>query len=79
MNVGTGMIGSHRVNLSVLLGAVFSWGIMWPVIGKHKGYWFPADLPGYSMQGLSGYKVTFSSQILNLTYTLTNPISNRKN
>lgn len=55
------MICSHLVNLSCLLGAVISWGIMWPIISKLQGDWFPADLPGYSMQGLNGYKVTFST------------------
>ncbi|KNA14095.1 hypothetical protein SOVF_110930 [Spinacia oleracea] len=62
--IGTGMICSHLVNLSVLLGAVISWGIMWPLIGKLKGDWFPADLPGYSMQGLNGYKVFISIALI---------------
>ncbi|TVU29011.1 hypothetical protein EJB05_20553, partial [Eragrostis curvula] len=30
--VGAGMICSHLVNLSALLGAIISWGIMWPLI-----------------------------------------------
>lgn len=62
--IGTGMICSHIVNLSLLLGAVISWGIMWPLISKLKGDWYPADLPGYSMQGLSGYKVFISIALI---------------
>ncbi|KMT12465.1 hypothetical protein BVRB_5g103940 [Beta vulgaris subsp. vulgaris] len=62
--IGTGMICSHLVNLSCLLGAVISWGIMWPIISKLQGDWFPADLPGYSMQGLNGYKVFISIALI---------------
>lgn len=56
--VGAGMICPHIVNLSLLFGAVISWGIMWPLIEKHKGNWYPADLPESSMRGLNGYKVS---------------------
>lgn len=52
------MICPHIVNLSLLFGAVISWGIMWPLIEKHKGHWYPADLPESSMRGLNGYKVS---------------------
>ncbi|KAL1218166.1 Metal-nicotianamine transporter YSL2 [Cardamine amara subsp. amara] len=55
--VGAGMICSHLVNLSLLLGAILSWGIMWPLIAQLKGEWFPATLPESSMKSLNGYKV----------------------
>ncbi|KAF8413380.1 hypothetical protein HHK36_001361 [Tetracentron sinense] len=55
--VGAGMICSHLVNLSLLLGAVLSWGLMWPLIRELKGEWFPATLPESSMKSLNGYKV----------------------
>jgi uncharacterized oligopeptide transporter (OPT) family protein len=55
--VGAGMICSHLVNLSLLFGAILSWGIMWPLIARLKGEWFPATLKDNSMQGLNGYKV----------------------
>ncbi|CAK9167443.1 unnamed protein product [Ilex paraguariensis] len=55
--VGAGMICPHAVNLSLLLGGVLSWGMMWPLIHKLKGDWFPADLPETSMKSLNGYKV----------------------
>ncbi|RZC69614.1 hypothetical protein C5167_033965 [Papaver somniferum] len=35
--VGAGMICSHLVNLSLLFGAVISWGVMWPLIAGLKG------------------------------------------
>ena len=55
--VGAGMICSHLVNLSLLLGAVLSWGIMWPLIRGLQGEWFPESLPESSMKSLNGYKV----------------------
>ena len=55
--VGAGMICSHLVNLSLLLGAILSWGAMWPLIGDLKGKWFPSSLPESSMKSLNGYKV----------------------
>ncbi|XP_022855295.1 metal-nicotianamine transporter YSL1-like [Olea europaea var. sylvestris] len=55
--IGTGMICSHIVNLSLLLGAVLSYGMMWPLMENLKGEWFPADLPESSMKSLNGYKL----------------------
>ena len=55
--VGAGMICPHHVNLSTLLGAVLSWGILWPLIRKRKGDWYSADVPESSMTSLYGYKV----------------------
>ncbi|CAA0843242.1 Metal-nicotianamine transporter YSL1 [Striga hermonthica] len=62
--VGTGMICSHLVNLSLLLGAVLSYGIMWPLIRNLKGEWFPADVSENSMRSLNGYKVFISIALL---------------
>ncbi|GLU12070.1 hypothetical protein SLE2022_287780 [Rubroshorea leprosula] len=62
--IGAGMICSHIVNLSLLLGAVLSWGIMWPLIGGLKGEWFPATLPQSSMKSLTGYKVFISIALI---------------
>lgn len=55
--VGAGMICPHIVNLSLLFGAVISWGLMWPLIDGRKGEWYPAELPTSSMRSLQGYKV----------------------
>lgn len=54
--VGAGMICPHIVNISTLLGAIISWGIMWPLISKNKGDWYPAKVPESSMKSLYGYK-----------------------
>ncbi|OMO95068.1 Oligopeptide transporter OPT superfamily [Corchorus capsularis] len=62
--VGAGMICSHLVNLSLLFGAILSWGVMWPLIGGLKGDWFPATLPESSMKSLNGYKVFISIALI---------------
>lgn len=55
--VGVGMICPYLVNVSVLLGGVISWGIMWPLIEQKKGDWYPADLKPSSLRGIVGYRV----------------------
>ncbi|XP_028806683.1 LOW QUALITY PROTEIN: metal-nicotianamine transporter YSL3-like [Neltuma alba] len=62
--VGAGMICSHLVNLSLLLGAVLSYGIMWPLIKGLKGEWYPASLSESSMKSLNGYKVFISISLI---------------
>lgn len=52
------MICPHIVNVSVLIGGILSWGIMWPLIETRKGHWY-TDLDPNSMQGLKGYQVHF--------------------
>ncbi|CAA7410899.1 unnamed protein product [Spirodela intermedia] len=55
--VGAGMICSHLVNLSLLMGAALSWGLLWPLVRRFSGAWYAAGLPESSMKGLQGYKV----------------------
>jgi len=55
--VGAGIICPHIVNISVLLGAIVSWGLMWPLIANHEGEWYPAGLSSSDFRGLYGYKV----------------------
>ncbi|XP_038982835.1 probable metal-nicotianamine transporter YSL12 [Phoenix dactylifera] len=55
--VGVGMICPYIVNISLLLGGILSWGIMWPLIGNMKGSWYPADIPSSSLHSLQGYRV----------------------
>ncbi|EHA8589301.1 Metal-nicotianamine transporter YSL [Cocos nucifera] len=55
--VGVGMICPYLVNISVLLGGILSWGVMWPLIGDKKGSWYPADIPSSSLHSLQGYRV----------------------
>ncbi|XP_042478644.1 metal-nicotianamine transporter YSL2-like isoform X2 [Macadamia integrifolia] len=62
--IGAGMICSHLVNLSMLLGAVLSWGIIWPLINHLKGDWFPGTIPETSMKSLNGYKVFIAMALI---------------
>uniref|UniRef100_A0A2N9G508 Metal-nicotianamine transporter YSL7 n=1 Tax=Fagus sylvatica TaxID=28930 RepID=A0A2N9G508_FAGSY len=55
--VGVGMICPYMVNISLLIGAVLSWGVMWPLIEHKKGDWFSAELSGNSLHGIQGYRV----------------------
>ncbi|CAM8896491.1 unnamed protein product [Rhodiola kirilowii] len=62
--IGAGMICSHLVNLSLLFGAVLSWGVMWPLIWGLKGKWYPGHPDKNSMQSLNGYKVFISIALI---------------
>ncbi|XP_076935300.1 metal-nicotianamine transporter YSL3-like isoform X3 [Bidens hawaiensis] len=62
--IGAGMICSHLVNLSLLAGAVLSYGVMWPLIEDRKGVWFSSSLPESSMKSLNGYKVFVSIALI---------------
>ncbi|XP_028796861.1 probable metal-nicotianamine transporter YSL7 [Neltuma alba] len=55
--VGVGMICPHIINISLLIGSIISWGILWPLIEQKKGIWYSTDLPASSLHGLQGYKV----------------------
>ncbi|XP_058090319.1 probable metal-nicotianamine transporter YSL7 [Magnolia sinica] len=55
--VGVGMICPYLVNISLLVGSILSWGIMWPLIDAKKGDWYRADLPPKNLNGLQGYRV----------------------
>lgn len=61
------MICSYLVNLSLLIGAVLSWGVMWPLLSELKGKWYPLDIPESSMKSLQGYKVHFDFQEAHLS------------
>ncbi|KOM52771.1 hypothetical protein LR48_Vigan09g143000 [Vigna angularis] len=55
--VGVGMICPYIINISLLVGGILSWAIMWPLIDARKGDWYSADLKSSSLHGLQGYKV----------------------
>ena len=54
------MICPHIVNVSMMLGAILSWGILWPYIDGKAGDWFPDGLKEHDFKGLFGYQVTSS-------------------
>lgn len=62
--VGVGMICPYIVNISLLVGAILSWGIMWPLIDARKGDWYSADLPSSSLHSLQGYRVFISIALI---------------
>ncbi|CAL1358413.1 unnamed protein product [Linum trigynum] len=62
--VGCGLICPHIVNVSCLLGAIISWGFLWPFISEKAGDWYPADLGSNDFKGLYGYKVFISIAII---------------
>ncbi|KAJ7975369.1 Oligopeptide transporter [Quillaja saponaria] len=62
--VGVGMICPYIINISVLLGGIISWGLMWPLIEKKKGDWYSADLSPSSLHGLQGYKVFIAIAVI---------------
>ncbi|KAK8937944.1 putative metal-nicotianamine transporter YSL6 [Platanthera guangdongensis] len=62
--VGCGIICSHIVNCSVFLGAILSWGFLWPFISKHAGDWYPDNLESNDFKGLYGYKVFIAISLI---------------
>lgn len=54
------MICPFMVNISLLLGAIISWGVMWPLIEARKGDWYSASLSATSLHGIQGYRVPLS-------------------
>lgn len=58
------MICPYIINISLLVGGVLSWAVMWPLIDGKKGDWYPADLKHSSLHGLQGYKVSSLSTFL---------------
>ncbi|KAK2434136.1 putative metal-nicotianamine transporter YSL7 [Trifolium repens] len=55
--VGVGMICPYIINVSMLIGGILSWGVMWPLIENKKGDWYSANLKQSSLHGLQGYKL----------------------
>ncbi|KAB1211114.1 putative metal-nicotianamine transporter YSL7 [Morella rubra] len=47
----------YLINISLLVGAILSWGIMWPLIDARKGSWYSAELKESSLHGLQGYRI----------------------
>ncbi|KAL6909680.1 hypothetical protein ACP4OV_001339 [Aristida adscensionis] len=62
--IGCGLITSHAVNCSTLLGAIISWGFLWPYISTKAGSWYPANLGRNDFKGLYGYKVFISLSLI---------------
>ncbi|XP_044465687.1 probable metal-nicotianamine transporter YSL7 [Mangifera indica] len=55
--VGVGMICPYLINISVLVGGILSWGLMWPLIENRGGDWYSKGLGQTSLHGIQGYRV----------------------
>lgn len=75
--VGVGMICPFIVNVSVLLGGILSWGVMWPLIAKKKGSWYPANLEDSSLHGLQAYRVNMNPTGCSLLFSESYTIQHR--
>ncbi|KAK9265460.1 hypothetical protein L1049_012502 [Liquidambar formosana] len=62
--VGVGMICPYLINISLLIGSILSWGIMWPLINSRKGDWYSADLSPSSLHGQQGYRVFIAIAVI---------------
>ncbi|KAK1684288.1 hypothetical protein QYE76_045136 [Lolium multiflorum] len=62
--VGVGMICPYLVNVSLMIGGILSWGLMWPLISTKKGIWYSASLPASSLHGLQAYKVFITIAVI---------------
>ncbi|KAH9621150.1 hypothetical protein KSS87_010390 [Heliosperma pusillum] len=62
--VGVGMICPYIINVSLLVGAILSWGIMWPLIGTRKGHWYDRSLSDSNLHGLQGYRIFIAIAII---------------
>nr|XP_024380047.1 probable metal-nicotianamine transporter YSL6 [Physcomitrium patens] len=62
--IGAGIICPHIVNVSVLLGAILSWCLLWPLIASYEGIWYPAGLGSSNFKGLYGYKVFIAIAVI---------------
>ena len=50
--IGAGFITPLAVNISMMIGAILSWGIAWPLLENREGDWYPAGLASHSFEGL---------------------------
>ncbi|KAF9624026.1 hypothetical protein IFM89_007724 [Coptis chinensis] len=62
--VGVGMLCPYSINISMLFGAIVSWGIMWPLIEKKKGSWYSAELSSGNLGSIQGYRVFIAIAII---------------
>ncbi|KAL6640852.1 hypothetical protein ACP70R_021975 [Stipagrostis hirtigluma subsp. patula] len=56
-SIGAGMLCSYKTTISMLVGSLVSWGIMWPYIETKKGSWYPEGLSSHNLNGIHAYRV----------------------
>lgn len=52
---GLGIIAPLSVAWSLVVGAVLSWGLLWPVLSTKEGSWFPSGEHHTHNHGFSGF------------------------
>lgn len=48
----------------MVVGAVVSWGVLWPVLDAKQGDWFPSGLPDWDARGLFGYQLVLAMGLI---------------
>ncbi|CAM0902702.1 unnamed protein product [Alopecurus aequalis] len=56
-NVGVGMFCPYKITISMLVGSLISWGLIWPHIETKAGDWYPRGLDDDNISGINGYRV----------------------
>nr|TKW04025.1 hypothetical protein SEVIR_7G082300v2 [Setaria viridis] len=59
--IGCGLICSHAVNCSTLLGAIISWGFLWSYVSTKAGDWYPSNLGNNDFKGCMATRIVFIS------------------
>jgi hypothetical protein len=62
--VGIGLMAPLGIAWSMLVGAIISWGVLWPVLDAKKGAWYPADLSAWDARGLFGYQLSLAMGLM---------------
>ncbi|KAG1370152.1 putative metal-nicotianamine transporter YSL6 [Cocos nucifera] len=66
--VGCGLICPHIVSCSVLVGAIISWGFLWPFIAKHAGDWYPDNLESNDFKDNENSELLTEERLRNETF-----------
>ena len=64
--VGVGFITPLSVNYSMMVGAILSWGIAYPLLRNKAGDWYPTGLGSNNFRGEFAYHVSTSPRPVSL-------------
>ncbi|KAL6843722.1 hypothetical protein ACP4OV_026293 [Aristida adscensionis] len=57
VTIGIGMLSTYKITISMLVGSLVSWGIMWPYIETKKGNWYDPRPNYLNLSGIDAYQV----------------------
>ncbi|KAL6843721.1 hypothetical protein ACP4OV_026292 [Aristida adscensionis] len=63
-SVGVGMLSPYKITISMLVGSLVSWGLIWPIITINEGSWFPQGLGDLNLRGIQAYQVFMGISII---------------